>query len=453
MLRPTYPEKRSPVDGGAPAARSPSDRRNARLPVGHQVRAYDRSFWCGYVANVLILVAVALMFRYSDFVTVLGGSAWNLGWIVGIGAIGSLAMRLTQGVGIDHFGPRKIWMLSLALVAASLLGHLLVTRVDGLMIYVLRIGYQCGLAGTFASQITYVSQRAPRARMAEVLGVLGSSGFIGMTLGSQLGDVLCANETLTRWHVDRLMLVAAIMVCASLACASLATRGQRHPTVRRRPSFWWLIRRYHPGRILLMGVVMGAGFSLPGTFVRPFTEQLDIHKIGIFFTTYAITAFVVRVTLPRLPLIIGIPATVIVGMGALSSSMLLYLIVHQAWQLLLPAFVAGFAHALLFPSVVTGGCGTFPTRHRGLGTALILGMFDLGILAGMPLAGTIVDFAPGVGLPAYTTMLLTMAGIVTVATGYYALRPRREIRRRPPRALQNLPQSSVPEAEVVDAVA
>jgi hypothetical protein len=46
-----------------------------------------------YVANLTVSVAVALLFRYADLVSVLGGSEWHLGWIVGLGMVGSLAMR------------------------------------------------------------------------------------------------------------------------------------------------------------------------------------------------------------------------------------------------------------------------------------------------------------------------------------------------------------------------
>ena len=43
------------------------------------------------------------LFRYADFVTCLGGSEYELGWIVGVGMLGSIAMRIFQGVGIDRY--------------------------------------------------------------------------------------------------------------------------------------------------------------------------------------------------------------------------------------------------------------------------------------------------------------------------------------------------------------
>jgi MFS family permease len=112
-------------------------------------------------------------------------------------------------------------------------------------------------------------------------------------------------------------------------------------------------------------------------------------------------------------------------MGSLVVSMFCYLMVHTTWQLVLPGVIAGIAHALLFPAVVGGGSKTFPARYRGLGTTLVLGMFDLGCLIGMPLAGSIIHLAPRAGLPAYPTMFVTVAVLLMAAGTVFALRPAR----------------------------
>ena len=56
--------------------------------------AYGREFWLSYAALTTLMVAVSLMYRFADFVTFLGGSELDLGAIVGVGMVGSLAMRL-----------------------------------------------------------------------------------------------------------------------------------------------------------------------------------------------------------------------------------------------------------------------------------------------------------------------------------------------------------------------
>ncbi len=386
--------------------------------------AYGQWFWFSYAANTTLMVLVTILFRYSDFVRLLGGTELQLGWIVGAGAVGSLAMRLLQGKGVDRYGPRMIWLASLATVVVTMLAHLAISRPDGAGIYAVRIAYQTGIAGAFGASIAYVSLRAPLLRMAELVGTLGTSGFVGMTIGALLGDLLCAASPLRRTHMDRLFLVAAGLAVLSLLCAATATRGQIRPQHRRRPPILWLLRKYHPGRLLLMGAAMGAGVSLPGTFLRPYTESLGIEEMASFFVTYAATAFVTRLVTRRLPDRLGVRPTVLLGMGCLTASMVLYLVATSPALLVLPAVAAGLAHALLFPSVVAGGSRSFPVRHRGLATAFMLGAFDLGNLLGMPLAGTVVSYAPLVGLPPYATMFLAVAAAVALSSVFFAMGPR-----------------------------
>ena len=45
------------------------------------------------------MTAWSLLYRYADFVRLLGGTEFHLGWIVGVGMVGSIFMRLALGRG------------------------------------------------------------------------------------------------------------------------------------------------------------------------------------------------------------------------------------------------------------------------------------------------------------------------------------------------------------------
>ena len=407
-------------------------------------KAYGLLFWFAYISNTLMMVAVSLLFRFSDFVSILDGSEHDLGLIVGVGMIGSLLMRLSQGKAIDRYGARAIWAASMVLVTVTLGLHIFIQHVNGPGIYALQIIYRASLSGVFGASITYVSLRSPVERMAEVIGVLGSSGFIGIALGTQLGDFLCRESVLTRQHIDLLFIVASGLAFISLTFAWLATKGVVRPAHRTHPPMAQLILRYHPGTMLLMSLAMGMAVALPFTYLRPFTAELGMRTIGTFFACYTITAFVTRVLLRRLPEKIGVRNTVLTGMVTMIASVLCYLPVHQPWQLAFPGILAGAAHALLFPAIVAGGGSAFPTRYRGLGITLTLGMFDLGGLIGAPLAGLLVETARYLGLPAYPSMFVTFAGLMSVMTLIFAITysPRPAGVRRPKRRGQRRDQQN-----------
>ena len=92
------------------------------------------------------------------------------------------------------------------------------------------------------------------------------------------------------------------------------------------------------------------------------------------------------------------------------------------WHFVPPAVLVGFGHALLFPAVVSLGTETFPLKYRGTGSTLILGFFDLGMLACAPVLGGIVDYGAHHGLEdgaEFTPMFLLAAGLVCGVAVYY----------------------------------
>jgi MFS family permease len=399
---------------------------------------YGVPFWRAYLATTFLMVAIALLFRYADFVTVLGGTELHLGWIVGVGMVGSLLMRVVLGTWIDRYGPRRVWLGSLALFAASCFGHLLVTDYAGPGIYVLRIAYCSALAGVFGAAMTFISGRAPVVRAAEMIGMLGTSGFLGMILGTQLGDLLLGTPTIQRWQVDRMFTIAGTLAVVAVVFAWGATRNEPRPVRRRRPPLAWLLRRYHPGTVLLVSVANGVALALPSTFLRPYAAELEIPRIGLFFAVYAPAAIVTRVLTRRLPERLGLTPMILLGLGLMIVGQLLLLVVDAEWMLVVPAVGYGMGHAVVFPTTIAAGMRAFPSRYRGLGTTLMLAGYDLGNLVGAPAAGAIVHFSVMVGVPGYPAMFVSVATVLALVGVTYALtgrrwkKPRR--RARPPRS-------------------
>jgi MFS family permease len=424
------------------SSESPAAADSASTPTGRAENAYDRSFWKAFLANSLVTVAVAVLYRYADFVSLLGGTELHLGWIVGIGMVGSLTMRLFVGTRIDHYGPRLVWLSALALLACVCFGHLLVMHYPGANIrdpvvvaacVGLRIAMWCAIAGIYASAMTFIASRVPVVRMAELLGMLGTSGFLGMILGVWVSDLLLSGAAHSAAAIERMFLTAGVLTLAAFASACWATAGYRHPVPRRRPPLWGLIRRYHPGRVMIMGVAMGFGLGLPATFLRTFAAELDIPRIGLFFTVYSITAIATRVVTRRLPERFGLRPIVLAGLGLVILSQGLFLFVHREWQLVIPSVTYGMGHAILFPAGFAEGCCTFPPRYRGLGTSLMLATYDVGLLIGAPTAGLLVHFGQAQGWPGYPTMFLGVAIVLVLTTGAYATAPRQVKPRRRPR--------------------
>ena len=414
-------------------------------PAQHRASAYGSPFWLTYGSAVCVMSAVSLMFRYADFVEFLGGDEWHLGWIVGIGSVGSLVMRLAQGTAVDHYGPRRIWLWSLALLIGCFLAHLMITRLDGPAVYAVRILFATCVAGTFGSSITYLSLRVPIERMAEVIGVCGTAGFVGMMIGPEIGDWIWASVSDAGTAIQYLFLTAAGFVCCAWVFAFFATRGEVHSRPMRRPPMLPLLLRYRPGAICIIALIMGIGFGLPSAFVKAYATDLGINDIAVFFVTYGATAFVVRLLTFRWPQRFGIPVMILVGVTFQTLSVFAYLAVTSERMFILPALLQGIAHAFLFPSIMAGGGAAFPARYRGLATSLMMGMMDVGVLVGAPLIGSILHFAPMVGLAAYPTMFVTLGAVLAGVGIYYAVSVARAVNTVPTTTLR--PKEPIADAQ------
>ena len=195
---------------------------------------YGAGFWGCYLSNTMLMLAVSLLFRYADFVSHVGGSERHLGVIVGVGMIGALAMRITLGMGIDRYGARPIWLGSLLLFIVASLAHTIIYSVHGPTVYLVRILMTIGVTGAVGASLTYVSLRVPENRVAEIVGTLGTSGFLGLALGPVLGDLLFSSTTVDRWQIDRMFILAAAASVVALLAAAVATGGQVRRAGQRR---------------------------------------------------------------------------------------------------------------------------------------------------------------------------------------------------------------------------
>ena len=412
-----------------PETSAGDDSHSAPTERSGSARVYNISLLFAFVTNVFQLIAVSLLFRYSDFVNVSGGDEWHLGWIVGLASVGAIGFRLFQGSAIDRFGPGGIWLLSLAGEIVALLWHLRIDSVSGIEVYAARTLFATSLAGTFGSWLSFISLQAPSKRVAEVIGVVGSSGFVGMAIGPVIGDWLFRNAVVDRNTVNMMFLVAAAMASLAWLTAALAVllaRDHHAFADHRSRSTPWprrgslrLVWNRRPGMILVMGMLMGLAIGFPGTFLRPLAEQHGIASIRTFFVTYNIVAFISRLLFRRAPQVLGLKPTILIGFGFMAVSMLLYLPVKSASDFWMPAVAGGLAHSFLFPSVVASCTHRFPIQQRGLATHLILAMYDSGTLIGMPLVGLIVTRAREVGWPPYPAAIATLCGLIVITSVVY----------------------------------
>jgi MFS family permease len=434
---------------------SPSDKKGLPGRLQHLPgaldagRVYDFTFWLAYLSNALVSAANTLLCRYADFVDFLGGTEYHLGWIVGIGMVGSLLGRFALGDSIDRFGARRLWLITILGTVASCLLHLVIFDYRSPLIYIARVLYILMLAGVFSASMTLMTARVTKERLAEVIGIFGSAGFAGVVLGAPLADLLFPHGIPDRWSADYLFLMAAGLCLASYPLAWLVPEratnhrmhrpqtnvrigSRRHSAQRWRPSTFRILCHYWPGPVVAAGIVAGAALFIPPTFLPRFVAEMGVHDVSGFFVLYAITAITVRSLILRPLQRWGLERVIAAGLVILAISQLLFLTVRQPWQLVIPGLVFGLAHAVLFPAIVGLGSAAYPKRHRGLATTLMMATFDAGLLVGGPMAGAVLRFAGDFGLPRYSAMFVTVCLSVLIFDAVFVWLQRAKVFRNHP---------------------
>ncbi len=386
---------------------------------------YGRAFWLAYLANVLLVCANSLTFRFAEFVRELGGTETNSGEIVRAGLIAAMVSRFWLGGAIDRHGAGRVWIASGVLYVIGALAILSCTQLSPL-IWCARIAYTVGLAGMFSCSMVHIQAQAPPHRRTELIGSLGSSGFIGTIVGTQLNDLLFNSMVRAAgsgalvpspFRFTWLFGGAAVLGGLHMLVVYLLTRGENHRAPARTPAAHHLLFQHWPGLILLVAATMGSGFVVTTVFLTRFATATHLQGISTFFLAYSVTAFSCRWIFRGFSQQAGRHRMVLYGLFGMAIGQWLFMAVKNDWQFLFPAVASGFGHALLFPAVVSLGAGRFPVQYRGTGTTLVLGFTELGTAIAAPLQGQLIDMgnarAPGLG---FTWMFLA-AGIAALLTG------------------------------------
>jgi MFS family permease len=380
---------------------------------------YHRRFWFAYAANFVLSMANALMFRFAELVAWLGGTEQAVGAIAGTGLFGVLLVRLVLGQGIDRYGTRAVWTASaLFFIVGS--GAFLACHDVSWGLYVARTIYSIGVAGAFTCSVVHVQNIVPLQRRTEAIGSLGTSGFLGIIAGTSLGDGIFAAYPTAAYPQGSARFVALCGTAAGLGLVYLAavawlTRRHLHTPPQNAPAALRLLAYYWPGSVVLVAVTLGMGLSLTTVFLTRFVTERNLPGIRTFFIAYSIVALIFRIPSTQWAKTIGRHKTILIGLMGNAVGHFMLPFVTREWQFIAPAMACGFGHAVLYPSIVSLGAGSFPRQYRGLGTTLVLGFIDLGTAVSPPILGRMIDRY------GFDRMFFSAAAFGLIVTLYYAL--------------------------------
>jgi MFS family permease len=373
------------------------------------------------------------------FIEKLGGRESEIGLLIGISSLTSLACRPFVGYFVDRSGRRPVLITGMLIFVVNCALYNVVTTPAAIL--PLRLLTGASLATVITAASTYIADVAPPSQRGQVLSYFALSNAVGFAIGPALGGYIIHADVFNgfdSFFTDRLdwlsgartgdlnfttMFIVATLI--GLVGTLLAWRiPESKPDTApppRRPGPRDLFARE---AALPAAVNFATAFSFAGmvTFLPLFARDVGLNNPGSLFIAYAVAVIVMRFTVGPFMDRVSRATVIIPGIGALVATMLVIVATENVFMLFVAASLWGVGTGVFQPAMMAFAVDRTPpaVRGRAMGT-FTMGM-DLGISLGSLILGIVVE-AWGFR-PAYTLGAIVVAlGLVLFAWSWFRSPP------------------------------
>jgi len=357
--------------------------------------AVGRSFWnrdflLALLGYFFLFMSVSLFFLLPVVLARFEPAQSRIGLIMGVHSVVAIAVRPFFGRMIDVRGGRRIALLGLFILFASVPVFHFVDDAGWLPV-LLRALTGLGWGISMTATIAMCSDLAPVERLARSMGVIGIAGLVANALGP-----LLAEELLRRGGAGLLYNFSLVFLLASLACL-LFTRGLAKPEEDRGGAGGARVLRAVPwvlaAAIGSVPVFHGAIRGAMIYFVAVFGNSVGISRVGPFFVVFSLAAILTRFRLGDLSDRFGRKTVILPAALIIVVNLFILAQVRSLPLLLATGFVGGLGQGLIFPALSTYIIDFLGRANKGLAISLYLSLFDVGMGLGAPLFGWVSDLA------------------------------------------------------------
>jgi MFS family permease len=366
-------------------------------------RLLTRPFVLAWLANLAQGMAFTMFLHFPGFLQGLGANEVEIGLIVGLTAVASIAVRPTVGRAMDERGRRPVILFGNIVNVVVLSLYLTVTQL-GLWLYTVRIIHGFAEALLFTALFTYGADQVPASRRTEGIALFGISGMLPIALGGVLGDVI-----LDRWDFDIFFLVVLGFAVVSLLLSIPLPESRLTGSAQGRPRrflasvvqrdllpLWWVT--------LVFSLALTAYF----TFLKTFVLETGIGSVGLFFSAYAATAVGLRLFAAWLPDRVGPKRVLYPSLVSMSLGFVVLAAASGSGAVALAGVLCGAGHGYAFPIVMGLVVSRATGADRGSAMAIFTGLFYVGALLGGPAFGAVIRFG------SYSAMFLAASAWVLI---------------------------------------
>jgi MFS family permease len=389
------------------------------------------------------------------YVKDVGGSAQDVGLVMGAFAIGLLASRRQLGLLADRRSRKLVLFMGTVVCAIAPLGYLVVRSIP--LLIALRAFHGISIAAFTTAYSALVADLAPPNRRGELIGYMSLVTPIGVAIGPAIGGLLQTQFG----YVPLFLLAAGLGGLSGLGTLAIVEpRSTRlHPASvpaaesSDRSGISWhesaigglivgaiwyafshsigvsaftillgavvchFLRQVFatPTSIMIPSLVMlltGTIFGILATFMPLFVKETGIaFNPGWFYTAAAISSFGVRLIAGPASDRLGRGLFVSLALIGYGTAMSILRTAHTPTAFLMAGFVEGMAAGTLFPITIALMSDRSQPEERGRIFAVCIGGFDMGIAIAGPILGAL---APQLGYRNLFAFAAILAGLALV---------------------------------------
>lgn len=313
--------------------------------------------------------------------TVLKSAHGTVGLVMASYAIAAILIRPFCGFGLDYFGRRAIFIVSLMVYGLLFNAYIFAATIWFLLVVRFLHGLTWGLTTT--SNSTLAGDIIPSEKRGEGFGYFGVATTAGMAIGPLIGTFI-----MQRWGYQAMFIAGFGISIASVLLAAMIRYDKYIPPPGLQFRWKALLekRTVIPAFNLLITSLSYGGLI---SFVALYGTEIGIENPSGFFLIYALGIITARFSSGKAVDREGPRKVIIICLTMLILGFPLLALVQNPFGFYFSAVVLGFGHGVMWPTFQTMINNIVPPHRRGAANSTAFMAMDLGMGLGMIIAGYI----------------------------------------------------------------
>jgi MFS family permease len=297
--------------------------------------------------------------------------------------VASVLVRPFTGFGLDKYGRKTIFIVSLLLYALVFNGYLVTWTVAVMILVRFTHGLTWGMTTTTNS--TVAIDIIPASKRGQGIGYFGVSTTLGMALGPVIGSFIFQHGGYSSMFIAG-GLIAFASMCMAASMRFTDTKPEENLEFRFSKLFE--TTTLLPSLNLLLIMITYGGLL---SFVALYGRELGIHNPAGFFLIYATGVIGARFAMGKFFDIHGPRTILLVCLSLLIVGFPVLALVQNPFGFYGAAVILGFGNGVVFPTFQAMTNNMVPQNRRGAANSTLFTSVDIGMGAGMILVGSIAQ--------------------------------------------------------------